>query len=132
MSAADNKANRPLSPHLGIYHFHLTMAMSIFHRMTGMALYFGTALLAWWLIAAASGRGYFKFINGLLGSWIGLIVLFGFTWALLHHMLGGLRHFLWDTGRGLDKPMRDQLALATIVGSLVLTVLLWIIVVAVV
>ena len=127
MSTADTKANRPLSPHLQIYHWHLTLVMSIVHRATGIALYGGMLLLTWWLLAAATGRGNFRLVNGIFGSWIGLIILFGFTWALIHHMLGGLRHFIWDTGRGLDKPMRDQLALANIVGSVVLTIVVWII-----
>lgn len=127
MSSADLKANRPLSPHIQIYHWHLTMAMSIAHRVTGVALYFGTILLAWWLLAAASGPKYFHFVNGLASSWLGLVVLFGFSWALIHHALGGIRHFIWDTGHGLGKPARDQLALANIVGSVVLTILLWII-----
>jgi len=127
MSTADTKANRPLSPHIQIYRWHLTMVMSIAHRVTGVALYAGTLLLAWWLIAAASGHAYFRFVNGIFGSWIGLIILFGFTWALIHHMLGGIRHFIWDTGHGLDAPMRDRLALATIVGSAGLTIVVWII-----
>ena len=74
-----------------------------------------------------AAAAYFDFVNGIFGSWIGLIILFGFTWALIHHMLGGLRHFIWDTGHGLDKPMRDQLALANLVGSIALTILVWII-----
>ena len=76
MSNADLKANRPLSPHLQIYRWPLTMTMSIAHRVTGGALYFGMLLLAWWLIAAASGEAYFNFVNGIFGSWIGLIILF--------------------------------------------------------
>ncbi|MEP0325092.1 succinate dehydrogenase, cytochrome b556 subunit [Bauldia litoralis] len=127
MSTADTKANRPLSPHLQIYHWHLTLVMSIVHRATGIALYAGMALLTWWLLAAATGRGHFRFVDGIFGSWIGMIILFGFTWALIHHMLGGLRHFIWDTGHGLDKPMRDQLALANIVGSVALTIVVWIV-----
>jgi succinate dehydrogenase / fumarate reductase cytochrome b subunit len=125
MSSADMKANRPLSPHLQIYRWKLTMAMSIAHRVTGGALYFGTLLLAWWLVALASGPGPFAFANSVLGSWPGLIVLFGYTWALIHHMLGGFRHFVWDLGVALGKPGRDQIALANLVGSIVLTVLLW-------
>ena len=121
MSTTDTRANRPLSPHIQIYRWPLTMAMSIAHRATGTALYVGTALLAWWLIAAAAGPGYFAFVNGLFGSWIGLVVLFGYTWALIHHMLGGLRHFVWDFGLGLTKPARDNLALANLVGSVALT-----------
>jgi succinate dehydrogenase / fumarate reductase cytochrome b subunit len=101
------------------------MVMSIVHRITGAALYFGTALLAWWLIAAATSPGAFAFVNGVAGSWLGLVVLFGYSWALIHHMLGGLRHFVWDTGRGLGKPARDRLALATLVGSVSLTIIVW-------
>jgi succinate dehydrogenase / fumarate reductase cytochrome b subunit len=121
MSSAEAKANRPLSPHLQIYRWPITMAMSIAHRVTGGALYFGTLLLVWWLAAAASGPGAFDFANAVFGSWIGRLVLFGYSWALLHHMLGGLRHFLWDFGIGLGKPARDQLALANIVASAALT-----------
>ena len=79
------------------------MVMSILHRITGGALYFGTLLVAWWLIAAASSAATFDFVNGLFGSWIGRLVLFGYTWALIHHMLGGIRHLIWDTGAGLEK-----------------------------
>jgi succinate dehydrogenase / fumarate reductase cytochrome b subunit len=127
MSSADLKAKRPLSPHIQIYHWHLTMVMSIVHRITGGALYFGTLLLAWWLVALAAGPGPFAFANWVLGSWLGLLVLFGYSWALIHHMLGGLRHFIWDFGYGLGKPARDQLALANLIGSIVLTVLLWVV-----
>lgn len=127
MSTAGLKANRPISPHLQIYRVTMTMAMSIVHRITGAGLYVGTLLLAWWLVAAASGPDYFAFVNGIFGSWIGLVILFLFTWALVHHMLGGLRHFVWDTGHGLQKPMRDYLATATLVGSVTITILLWIV-----
>jgi succinate dehydrogenase / fumarate reductase cytochrome b subunit len=127
MSTAGLNANRPLSPHLQIYRVTMTMAMSIVHRITGVGLYLGTLLLAWWLVAAASGPGYFLFVNRIFGSWIGLVILFLFTWALIHHMLGGIRHLVWDTGHGLGKPTRDQLATATLVGSIAITILLWII-----
>lgn len=125
MSTADTKANRPLSPHIWIYRWPLTMVMSIVHRITGAGLYVGTALLAWWLLAAATSERAFAIANGFLGSWLGLIVLFGFTWALIHHMLGGLRHFLWDFGYAMGKPARDNLALANIVASVVLTIVVW-------
>jgi succinate dehydrogenase / fumarate reductase cytochrome b subunit len=125
MSNADIKANRPLSPHPQIYRWKMTMAMSIAQRITGGALYFGTLLLAWWLVALAAGPGPFAFANWVLGSWFGLIVLFGYSWALIEHMLGGFRHFIWDFGYGLGRPARDQLAWANLIGSIVLTVLLW-------
>jgi succinate dehydrogenase / fumarate reductase cytochrome b subunit len=127
MSNADLRGNRPLSPHLQIYKPILTMVMSILHRITGAALYFGTVLLAWWLIAAAAGPDYFDFVNGIYGSFIGRLILFGFTWALVHHMLGGLRHFIWDMGAGFGREAREWLARATIIGSVTLTIVLWII-----
>ncbi|WP_417679241.1 succinate dehydrogenase, cytochrome b556 subunit [Roseibium sp.] len=127
MSNADLRGNRPLSPHLQIYKPILTMVMSILHRITGAALYFGTILLAWWLIAAAAGPEYFDFVNGIYGSFIGRLILFGFTWALVHHMLGGLRHFIWDMGAGFGREAREWLARATIIGSVTLTIVLWII-----
>ncbi|MEZ2223009.1 MULTISPECIES: succinate dehydrogenase, cytochrome b556 subunit [Rhizobium] len=123
--------NRPLSPHLQIYKPIPTMIMSIVHRITGGALYFGTVLVAWWLIAAATGQGYFDLVNWIMGTIIGRLVLFGYTWALLHHMLGGLRHFMWDLGYGFGKEFSTKLAKATLVGSLCLTALVWIIGIAI-
>jgi succinate dehydrogenase / fumarate reductase cytochrome b subunit len=125
MADARSSADRPLSPHLQIYKPMLTMMMSIVHRLTGMALYFGSLLLAWWLIAAATGPDYFEFVNGLAGSLIGKLVLFGYTWALIHHMFGGVRHFIWDTGAGFEKSMIEFMVRASIVASLGLTVLIW-------
>ena len=127
MSNADLRGNRPLSPHLQIYKPILTMVMSILHRITGAALYFGTVLLAWWLIAAAAGPEYFDFVNGIYGSFIGRLILFGFTWALVHHMLGGLRHFIWDMGAGFGREACEWMARATIIGSVAITILLWIV-----
>jgi succinate dehydrogenase cytochrome b subunit len=118
---------RPLSPHLQIYTPQINMVMSIVHRITGVALYFGTLLLAWWLIAAATGPEYFAYVNSLFGSFLGELILFGYTWALLHHMLGGIRHFIWDTGRGFEIDTVKKLSWATLIGSVVLTALIWIV-----
>ena len=118
---------RPLSPHLQIYRPMLTMMMSILHRITGAALYFGIILLVWWLSAAAISDSYFDLVQGFFGHWFGRLVLFGFTWALVHHTLGGLRHLLWDTGRGFDLKMVEWMARANLAGSVVITLLLWII-----
>lgn len=117
--------DRPLSPHLTIYKFYPTMTMSIVHRITGAALYFGTLLVAWWLIAAAAGPEYFDFTNAIFGSILGRLVLFGYTWALLHHMIGGIRHLVWDTGRGLEKNTSTKIAWASLACSVALTILLW-------
>jgi succinate dehydrogenase / fumarate reductase cytochrome b subunit len=119
--------NRPLSPHLSIYKPIPTMIMSIVHRITGAALYFGTILVAWWLIAAASGEPYFDMVSSFFGSIVGRLILFGYTWALIHHMLGGLRHFMWDFGYGFEKSFSTMLAKATLAGSILLTILVWVV-----
>ena len=122
---------RPLSPHLQVYKPMLTMMMSITHRITGVGLYFGALLVAWWLVSAAVGGSYFDLVNGFFGSWIGRLILLGYTWALIHHALGGLRHLLWDTGRGYDLGQVEWMARANLIGSLVLTVVVWFIAYAV-
>lgn len=124
------RVERPLSPHLQIYSPLINMVMSILHRITGGALYFGTILVAWWLLAAATGPGHFETATWFLGSWIGQLVLFGYTWALIHHALGGIRHLIWDTGRGFDLKSVDILCWSSIIGSVALTILIWIGVIA--
>ncbi len=126
MANAKTPVERPLSPHLQIYKPLLTMMMSIVHRLTGAALYFGTILLAWWLIAAASGPEYFAYVNGFFASIIGRLILFGYTWALIHHMLGGLKHLLWDTGRGFELATADMMARLSIIASVLLTAIIWV------
>jgi succinate dehydrogenase / fumarate reductase cytochrome b subunit len=118
---------RPLSPHLQVYRMMLTFVMSGFHRISGFALYFGMLLLAWWLIAAAVGPNAYSNFQWFIGSWIGRLVLFGYSWALIHHMLGGIRHLIWDTGRGFEPSERELLARATIIGSIALTLIVWVI-----
>jgi len=118
---------RPISPHLQIYRPMLTMMMSIVHRITGAALYFGMVLLAWWLLAAASGPNAYANFEAIAGSIIGQIVLFGFTWALLHHALGGIRHLIWDLLYGFEPADREMLVLASVIGSIALTTVVWIV-----
>jgi succinate dehydrogenase / fumarate reductase, cytochrome b subunit len=118
---------RPISPHLQIYRLTATMVMSGLHRLSGMSLYFGSVLLVWWLIAVASGPNAYATVQWLMGTLIGRLVLLGFSWALIHHALGGVRHLIWDTVHGLEPNEREWLARATIVGSLGLTAILWII-----
>ena len=119
--------SRPLSPHLQVYRLIPTMLMSIVHRITGGALYFGTLLVAAWLIAAATSPEWFDCVSWLYGSLLGRLVLFGYTWALLHHLLGGIRHLVWDTGAGLDKQLSTKIAVAMPYVSVALTVLVWIV-----
>ncbi len=127
MTDSKTAVERPLSPHLQIYSPMLTMMLSIVHRMTGAALFFGTVLLAWWLLAAASGPAAFEAVQGFMGSIIGRIILLGYTWALIHHMLGGLRHLVWDTGRGFELPTVERVAKLMLVSSVALTILVWIV-----
>jgi len=122
---APHPAQRPLSPHIQIYRPLVNMVMSILHRITGGALYFGTLLLAWWLVAAATSPDYFNWVNGLLVTPLGRLVMIGYTWALMQHMLGGIRHFIWDTGRGFNLDTVDKLSWGTMVGSLLLTGGIW-------
>jgi succinate dehydrogenase / fumarate reductase, cytochrome b subunit len=116
---------RPLSPHLQIYRWTWTMAMSVAHRITGVALYGGTALVAIWLVALASGKGAYDPVAALYGSILGRLVIFVYTWILMHHMLGGIRHLVWDFGHGMEPVTRIQMARFTLVGSTVLTVVIW-------
>jgi len=122
---SDPANQRPLSPHLQVYRPVISMVMSIFHRLTGAALYLGMIVLVWWLIAAASGPQYYAVAMDWIGSVVGYLVLIGLSWAVFHHALGGLRHFLWDTGRGFEIPTVLRLSWATLLGSVTLTIIFW-------
>jgi succinate dehydrogenase / fumarate reductase cytochrome b subunit len=125
--AVTKTSERPLSPHIQIYRWPMPMVMSILHRITGAGLYFGTLLMAWWLIAAGSGPNAYAKMGGFINSAFGRLILFGYTWALIHHMLGGIRHLIWDTGHGFGQQEREGLAVATLVGSITLTLILWLV-----
>jgi succinate dehydrogenase / fumarate reductase cytochrome b subunit len=126
MTKAKLGAERPLSPHLQIYRPMLTMMMSIAHRISGAANAAGFILLAWWLIAIATGPDSYAQAASFFASIPGRLMLFLFSWSLIHHMLGGIRHLIWDTGRGLDKTSIEIFAWLTIIGSTLLTVLIWV------
>lgn len=128
-TATQSKARRerPLSPHLSVYKLTPTMVASGVHRISGIALYAGTLLVAWWLIAASIGKDYFDWVSWFWGTIIGRLILFGYTWALIQHMLGGIRHFIWDTGAAMEKHTATKIATATFVGSVVITLLIWIV-----
>jgi succinate dehydrogenase / fumarate reductase, cytochrome b subunit len=119
------RPERPLSPHLQIYSPLINMVMSILHRITGAALYAGSLLLAWWLIAAASGPDYYNYVSSWFATWPGKIILLGYTWVLMNHMLGGLRHLLWDTGHGYDVKTIDILSWGSLAASFTLTAIIW-------
>ena len=103
------------------------MTMSIMHRITGVGLAVGMIGLVWWFTAASISDSYFNFVQGFFYHWFGRLVLFGFTWALMHHMLGGLRHFIWDTGRGFELKTVEWLVRGNLIGSVLLTILIWVI-----
>jgi succinate dehydrogenase / fumarate reductase cytochrome b subunit len=122
--------NRPLSPHLQVYKPQLTSIMSIAHRATGIALAVGTLLLAWWLLAASAGPDAFADAQGFMGSWFGLLVLFGFSYALMYHLCNGIRHLFWDAGYGFELETAYKSGWMTVGSSVVLTIVAWIIAVA--
>lgn len=118
-----NRGNRPLSPHLQIYRPQLTSVTSILTRITGNALLLGSLLIVWWFLAAATSPEYFALADGVLTSWFGDLAMFGSLWALWYHTLAGVRHLIWDTGRGLDIGTAKNLGWGAIGGSVVLTLL---------
>ena len=118
-----NRGNRPLSPHLQIYRMPLTAITSILTRITGNALIVGALLIVWWLLAASSSPEYFAIADGVITSWFGDLVMTLSVLALWYHTLAGVRHLIWDTGRGLDLPTAEKRGWACLIGSVVLTVL---------
>ncbi|MDT7951796.1 MAG: succinate dehydrogenase, cytochrome b556 subunit [Acetobacteraceae bacterium] len=122
---------RPLSPHLQVYAPQITSVLSIMSRVTGIATSIGTLVLVWWLAAAASGPSAFARVQGFLGSWIGLFVLFGWTASLFYHFFGGLRHLAWDAGYGYSLEATHRSGWAAIIATVVATILVWVIGVAV-
>ena len=113
-------AARPLSPFITIYRWPITMATSIVHRMTGVALAGGTLLLAWWLIAAASGPETYDFFCGAVASPLGQVVMFGFVWSLAYHLINGIRHLAWDFGYGFAVPTANKTGVLVFVLSVLL------------
>lgn len=126
-----NGSNRPLSPHLQIYRLPFTALTSIAHRATGVALAFGTLLLAWWLVAAASGPEYFAFVQDLIGSPVGYIALFGWTLALFYHLANGIRHLVWDAGYAFDIQASELGGKVVIAAAIGLTAVAWFVAISV-
>ena len=121
-----SKSDRPLSPHLQVYRFQWTMALSILHRITGVALAVGTLLLVWWLVAAASGPEAFATVQGFISSILGRLLLFGWTLALFYHLCNGIRHLFWDAGYGFELDVAYRSGLAVLGASVALTLISWI------
>lgn len=122
------QANRPLSPHLQIYRWYLTMALSIGHRVTGIGMALGLCLLTWWLLALASGPDAFGTVQAVMHSWLGVLVLFIYTFVLFYHLGNGVRHLVWDFGYGFDLQTAFNSGIAVLAFAGVMTVLTWIVI----
>ena len=126
--ATDGKlVRRPMSPHLGVYRLQLSMVLSGLYRISGIAISLGTLLLVWWLVAAASGPKPFGLVQDVVANPFGMIVLFGWTLALVFHTVGGLRHLAWDAGYGFAKDVYNRTGPIVIAVSVLLTLLIWVI-----
>ncbi len=118
---------RPLSPHIQVYKPQLTSVLSIANRISGIATSVGTLMMVWWLVASAGSPGGFAAMQGFMGSFVGLVLLFGWTLALVYHLVGGLRHLSWDAGYGLDLPQVYASGWAAVIATAVLTVAIWVV-----
>lgn len=118
---------RPLSPHLQVYRWPISMALSILHRATGCALAVGTLLLTWWLVAAATSDTAFADAQWFMGSAIGLLLLFGWSLALIFHFFSGIRHLVWDAGIGFEAPTYNTSGWGVVIATAVCTVLVWVV-----
>jgi succinate dehydrogenase / fumarate reductase cytochrome b subunit len=116
---------RPLSPHLQVYRWQITMVLSILHRATGVGLTVGTLLLAWWLLALAAGSDAYAQVQAFNGSWFGRLLLFCWSWALFYHLCNGIRHLAWDVGFGFEIPTFYKTGWAVVIASVVLTLIAW-------
>jgi succinate dehydrogenase / fumarate reductase, cytochrome b subunit len=118
--------DRPVSPHLTIWRWGPHMVVSILHRITGAGLSIvGLAALTWWLLAIADGADAYATFDRTATHWLGTIVLIGLTWAFFQHLFSGIRHLIMDTGMGFELNANKAGAIATIVGSLVATAIIW-------
>jgi len=122
-----NDSKNPLSPHLQIYRWQISSLVSIIHRITGMLNLIGLIFICAWIISAGISENLFEYFSIFLKSFVGKFILIGFTWSMSHHLLSGLRHFFWDLGYGYEIKTANISGAIVILGSLVLTFLLWII-----
>jgi succinate dehydrogenase / fumarate reductase, cytochrome b subunit len=127
-NSAMARAERPLSPHLQIYRWYFTMALSIAHRITGVGLALGLVLFTWWLLALASGLEAFAIVHGVMSSWLGVLILFLYTITLFYHMGNGIRHLVWDFGYGFDPQVARASGAAVLAFAGTMTVLVWLVV----
>jgi succinate dehydrogenase / fumarate reductase cytochrome b subunit len=118
-----NRGNRPLSPHLQIYRPQMTSISSILMRISGNALIVAALMITWWFVAAAAGPDAFATADAFVTSWFGKLVFIGSIWAIWYHLLGGIRHLIWDTGRALDVATAEMMGWGMVGGSILLTLI---------
>ncbi len=118
-------SQRPLSPHLQVYRWQITMLMSILHRATGIILVVGAFAIAWWLLAVAAGGESYASAAACLAHPLGKAALFGFSLATMYHLLNGVRHLLWDAGWGFEIPEVYRSGYAVFALTVVLTLAIW-------
>ena len=118
---------RPRSPHVQVWRWHITMAGSILHRATGVGLYVGALILAGWAASLAAGPDAYATYKHLLGSLLGKLVLFGLTFSIFYHLANGVRHLVWDAGEGFEPKTADMTAAAAIAFAAAATVAVWLI-----
>ncbi len=121
-----SSSNRPLSPHLQVYRLPLLANLSILHRITGVALAVGTLLLTYWLVAAASGPEAFATAQAVIGSFLGRLLLFGWSFALFYHLANGIRHLVWDAGHGFEIETAQRSGLFVVGAAVLLTLICWV------
>ncbi len=126
-SSGGKLVRRPLSPHLQVYRWPISMALSISHRITGVGLGVGTLLLTWWLVAAATSDGAFAVVQGFLASWLGVLLLLLWAAALIFHLLTGIRHLVWDAGYGFDDHVYRTTGWGVVAVTAAVTLIVWII-----
>ncbi len=121
-----SNSGRPLSPHLSIYRWPVTMTVSILHRVSGIALSAGLVVFAWWLLAASSGPGAWDQFSAFATSWIGQLMLIGWSAAFFFHLANGIRHIVWDFGYGFELPTANASAWFVLVLTVILTAAFWV------
>ena len=127
MGGGMSSAKRPLSPHLQVYRPQLTSVLSILHRLCGIALSIGTLLLVYWLASAAAGPEAFESAQSFVGSFLGQLMLFGWTVALFYHLCNGIRHLFWDVGLGFELDEVYRSGWTVVVATVLLSLLTWIV-----
>ena len=122
-----NDSKNPLSPHLQIYRWQVSSLVSIIHRITGILNLLGLIFICAWISSVGMGENLFGYFSVFLKSFIGKFILIGFTWSMSYHLLSGIRHFVWDLGHGYEIKTANLSGIIVIIGSLFLTIILWMI-----